>query len=62
MQTELGTEHGDHLAAWGSQGLAFRLELFKTEGRGWGVRTWDTIPQRRLHHDLLRPRHALRAD
>ena len=20
------------------------MELFKTRGRGWGVRSWDTIP------------------
>jgi len=27
------------------QGLRYRLELFRTtDGRGWGVRSWDTIP------------------
>jgi euchromatic histone-lysine N-methyltransferase len=27
------------------QGLCYRLELFRThDGRGWGVRSWDTIP------------------
>lgn len=27
------------------QGLKFRLEVFRTpDGRGWGVRSWDTIP------------------
>ncbi|KAM0838072.1 hypothetical protein ACQ4PT_061211 [Festuca glaucescens] len=25
------------------QGLQYRLEVFKTELKGWGVRTWDTI-------------------
>ncbi|KAG2619590.1 hypothetical protein PVAP13_3NG122700 [Panicum virgatum] len=25
------------------QGLKYRLEVFKTEAKGWGVRTWDTI-------------------
>ncbi|PUZ66191.1 hypothetical protein GQ55_3G287300 [Panicum hallii var. hallii] len=25
------------------QGLKYRLEVFKTESKGWGVRTWDTI-------------------
>uniref|UniRef100_K3ZCJ1 Histone-lysine N-methyltransferase n=2 Tax=Setaria italica TaxID=4555 RepID=K3ZCJ1_SETIT len=25
------------------QGLKLRLEVFKTESKGWGVRTWDTI-------------------
>ncbi|KAL6610041.1 hypothetical protein ACP70R_040010 [Stipagrostis hirtigluma subsp. patula] len=25
------------------QGLKYRLEVFKTETKGWGVRTWDTI-------------------
>ncbi|CAL5094701.1 unnamed protein product [Urochloa decumbens] len=25
------------------QGLTYRLEVFKTESKGWGVRTWDTI-------------------
>lgn len=24
--------------------LKFRLEVFKTEDRGWGLRSWDTIP------------------
>ncbi|RLN30434.1 hypothetical protein C2845_PM05G23990 [Panicum miliaceum] len=24
-------------------GLKYRLEVFKTESKGWGVRTWDTI-------------------
>ena len=26
------------------QGLQWRLEVFKTPNRGWGVRSWDTIP------------------
>lgn len=26
------------------QGLFYRLELFKTANRGWGVRCWDMIP------------------
>ncbi len=27
------------------QGLRYRLEVFRTpDGRGWGVRSWDTIP------------------
>ena len=27
------------------QGLRFRLEVFRTaDGRGWGVRCWDTLP------------------
>ncbi|XP_062230234.1 histone-lysine N-methyltransferase, H3 lysine-9 specific SUVH4-like isoform X3 [Phragmites australis] len=25
------------------QGLQYRLEVFKTASKGWGVRTWDTI-------------------
>nr|CAB3461624.1 unnamed protein product [Digitaria exilis] len=25
------------------QGLNYHLEVFKTESKGWGVRTWDTI-------------------
>ncbi|KAG0517903.1 hypothetical protein BDA96_09G128900 [Sorghum bicolor] len=25
------------------QGLKYRLEVFKTKSKGWGVRTWDTI-------------------
>ncbi|KAK3138901.1 hypothetical protein QOZ80_5AG0374900 [Eleusine coracana subsp. coracana] len=25
------------------QGLKYHLEVFKTESKGWGVRTWDTI-------------------
>jgi euchromatic histone-lysine N-methyltransferase len=24
--------------------LQFRLEVYKTEDRGWGVRSWDSIP------------------
>ena len=27
-----------------SRGLQFRLEVFKTPDRGWGVRSWDSIP------------------
>lgn len=27
-----------------SQDLKFRLEVFKTANRGWGVRSWDFIP------------------
>lgn len=26
------------------QGCQWRLEVFKTRGRGWGVRSWDQIP------------------
>eukprot|EP00249_Psilotum_nudum_P024559 c29219_g1_i1 orf=338-2611(+) len=26
------------------KGLKYRLEIFKTENRGWGVRSWDSIP------------------
>lgn len=26
------------------QGLQWRLEVFKTRFKGWGVRSWDTIP------------------
>lgn len=26
------------------QGLKWRLEVFKTKVKGWGVRSWDTIP------------------
>ncbi|GLJ44763.1 hypothetical protein SUGI_0941460 [Cryptomeria japonica] len=26
------------------KGLKFHLEVFKTENRGWGVRSWDPIP------------------
>lgn len=26
------------------RGTKFRLEVFKTEDRGWGLRSWDTIP------------------
>lgn len=27
-----------------SQGLQYRLEVFMTPHKGWGVRSWDTIP------------------
>ena len=26
------------------QGLQYRLEVFMTPKKGWGVRSWDTIP------------------
>ncbi|GBG59297.1 hypothetical protein CBR_g32310 [Chara braunii] len=26
------------------QGLQFRFEVFKTENKGWGLRSWDSIP------------------
>ena len=25
-------------------GIKYRLELFRTENKGWGVRSWDRIP------------------
>ncbi|CAL8460742.1 g273 [Coccomyxa elongata] len=30
--------------ALSQQGLQWRLEVFKTRFKGWGVRSWDTIP------------------
>ena len=27
------------------KGLRYRLEIFKTENKGWGVRSWDFIPR-----------------
>ena len=27
-----------------TQGCPWRPEVFKTRGRGWSVRSWDTIP------------------
>eukprot|EP00884_Botryococcus_braunii_P000569 jgi/Botrbrau1/10512/Bobra.0133s0112.1 len=31
--------------ATSQRGIKVRLEVFKTKDRGWGVRTWDYIPQ-----------------
>ncbi len=26
------------------QGCQYRLEVFQTSNKGWGIRSWDTIP------------------
>ena len=47
------------------QPTPWRLEVFKTRGRGWGVRSWDTIPTGAYitgFRGLIRHRKANRDD